>query len=110
MIWVNFLGIQVKHTSEGMPLSQGKYVIDLLQKAKMWNCKGSATPMVSGLKLSAFGGKPVENVHLYRSVVGALQYITIIRLEIAYNVNKVCQFMQSPKTEHWVAIKRILRY
>lgn len=66
--------------------------------------------MVSGLKLLAFRGKPVENVQLYRSVVGVLQYITITRLEIVYSVNKVFQFMQSPKTEHWVAIKRILRY
>ncbi|KAL6334751.1 hypothetical protein AAG906_021410 [Vitis piasezkii] len=46
----------------------------------------------------------------YRSVVGALQYITITRPEIAFSVNKVCQFMQKPLDTHWKVIKRILRY
>ncbi|RVX23296.1 Retrovirus-related Pol polyprotein from transposon RE2 [Vitis vinifera] len=46
----------------------------------------------------------------YRSIVGALQYITITRPEIAFSVNKVCQFMQKPLDTHWKAVKRILRY
>ncbi|RVW81312.1 Retrovirus-related Pol polyprotein from transposon RE1 [Vitis vinifera] len=45
-----------------------------------------------------------------RSVVGALQYITITRPEIAFSVNKVCQFMQKPLDTHWKAVKQILRY
>ena len=47
---------------------------------------------------------------MYRSVVGALQYATITRPDIAYSVNKVCQFMSHPLESHWVAVKRILRY
>uniref|UniRef100_A0A1S4BM80 Uncharacterized mitochondrial protein AtMg00810-like n=1 Tax=Nicotiana tabacum TaxID=4097 RepID=A0A1S4BM80_TOBAC len=43
---------------------------------------------------------------LYRSTVGALQYLTFTRPDIAYAVNKVSQFMHY----HWVAVKRILRY
>ena len=43
-------------------------------------------------------------------MVGALQYITVLRPELAYSVNKVCQFMHNPLESHWVAIKRILRY
>ncbi|RVW30677.1 Retrovirus-related Pol polyprotein from transposon RE1 [Vitis vinifera] len=46
----------------------------------------------------------------YRSVVGALQYITITRPEIAFSVNKVCQFMQKPLDTHWKTVERILRY
>lgn len=68
------------------------------------------TPVFSCLKLSKQGGELMENVQLYRSVVGALRYVTITRPEIAYSVNKVCQFIQSPNTEHWTAVKRILRY
>jgi len=43
-------------------------------------------------------------------VVGALQYATITRPEISFSVNKGCQFTTHPCEEHWVAVKRILRY
>ncbi|KAK6162474.1 hypothetical protein DH2020_002315 [Rehmannia glutinosa] len=106
-----FLGIQVKKTSDGgLHLSQTKYIKDLLCKAKMQLAKGISSPMTSGEKLTAFGSDVVSNPQLYRSIVGALQYITITRPEISFSVNKVCQFMQRPLEAHWKAVKRILRY
>ncbi|KAL5550724.1 hypothetical protein UlMin_000900 [Ulmus minor] len=68
------------------------------------------TPMVSNLKLTTTNGDPIPNITKYRSIVGALQYITITRPEIAYSVNRVCRFMQKPLDHHWKAVKRILRY
>jgi histone deacetylase 1/2 len=46
----------------------------------------------------------------YRSIVGFLQYLTLTRPDIAYSVNKVCQYLHAPTTSHWTAAKRILRY
>lgn len=46
----------------------------------------------------------------YRQVVGALQYVTLSRSDIAFAVNKVCQFMHAPTEFHWSTVKRILRY
>lgn len=105
-----FLGIQVTKTTVGLHLSQKKYITDLLCRAKMQYAKGISTPLTSGQKLTAFGSDSVKDVQLYRSIVGALQYATITRPEIAYGVNRVCQFMQAPLESHWQVVKRILRY
>jgi hypothetical protein len=41
--------------------------------------------------------------------VGALQYLTLTRSYLSFLVNKVYQFLHSPSTVHWEAVKRILR-
>ncbi|OIW12049.1 hypothetical protein TanjilG_24473 [Lupinus angustifolius] len=106
-----FLGIEVKSLSDGrLFLSQSKYVRDLLEKANMSNAKPINSPMVHTVKLTKEGSNHLENPSLYRSIVGALQYATITRPDIAYSVNKVCQFLANPLEEHWSAVKRILRY
>lgn len=51
-----------------------------------------------------------EDTTRYRSIVGALQYLTLTRPDISFVVNKVCQFLHSPTIIHWSVVKRILRY
>ena len=94
------LGIQVKHTTEGPHLSQTKYVHDFLCKAKMNNANGINTLMISVLQLIAFGSCNLKDVQLYRSVLGALQYVTITRPKILFCFNRVCQYMKDPREEH----------
>ncbi|KAJ0581393.1 putative RNA-directed DNA polymerase [Helianthus annuus] len=53
---------------------------------------------------------PYPDVTHYRSIVGALQYLTITRPDISYAVNQVSQFLQSPTVDHYQEVKRILRY
>ncbi|KAE8718491.1 Serine/threonine-protein phosphatase 5 [Hibiscus syriacus] len=55
-------------------------------------------------------GTPLADDARYRSIVGALQYIVITRPDVAFTVNRVCQFMQAPLDVHFLAVKRILRY
>ncbi|WMV40073.1 hypothetical protein MTR67_033458 [Solanum verrucosum] len=104
-----FLGIEVSPSSNGIILSQGSYICDLLRRTNMADAKHISNPTEPGSRL-ILSGDPLSDAHLYRSVVGALQYVTITRPEISYAVNRVCQFMQSPTVAHWSAIKRILRY
>ena len=79
-----FLGLQVRKTvTGGLHLSQTKYVTDLLCKAKMHLAKGISTPMTTGERLVSHGSEPVKDAKLYRSTIGALQYVTITRPELA---------------------------
>lgn len=105
-----FLGIKVTTTATGLHLSQTKYINDLLKRANMDQSKPLPTPMISRVHLSATNGTPFEDSKQYRSLVGALQYVTITRPEIAFSVNKLSQYMQCPLDQHWKALKRVLRY
>jgi histone deacetylase 1/2 len=107
-----FLGIEVKKISDGLLLTQEKYTTDILKRVGMLTCKPTNTPMSTSEKLSAHEGDPleVEDATRYRSIVGALQYLTLTRPDISFSVNKVCQFLHAPTTAHWTAVKRILRY
>jgi hypothetical protein len=107
-----FLGIEVNKATCDIVLTQEKYASDLLKKVGMSGCKPVATPLSTSEKLSVHEGTPLgpDDATNYRSVVGALQYLTLTRPDIAFSVNKVCQFLHSPTTIHWAAVKRILRY
>ena len=85
-----FLGIEATRGPHGLFLSQQRYILDLLLKTKMDQAKPCPTPMVSNLKLSKNVGDPFQDVTLYRSTVGALQYLTFTRPDISFSVNKVC--------------------
>lgn len=78
----------------------------------MDQANGSPTPMVSTSNLSTSIGSliSIKDEEFYRSIASVLQYIVITRPEIAFAVNKICQFMQQPLDLHSKAIKRILRY
>ena len=64
----------------------------------MRDCKPSSTPLSTTEILSLHEGEllSAEEGTKYRSVVGALQYLTLTRTDIFFSVNKVCQFLHSP--------------
>jgi histone deacetylase 1/2 len=97
-----FLGMQVKKTRNGIILTQEKYATDLLIKVGMQGCKAAPTPLSSTEKLSITDGDPLEQEDStrYISIVGALQYLTLTRLDIAFSVNKICQFLHAPTSVH----------
>lgn len=104
-----FLGLEVSYTDAGLFMSQAKYATDLLLRAKLEDSKPISTPMVVGQHLQ-LDGPSFADPTLYRSLVGALQYLTITRPDISFVVNSVSQFQQAPTVDHFVAVKRILRY
>ncbi|XP_019159665.1 PREDICTED: uncharacterized protein LOC109156265 [Ipomoea nil] len=75
----------------------------------MTDCKPLTTP-AAVTKLVTPTEELFDNPTQYRRIVGALQYLTITRPDLAYAVNRLCQFMHSPTVDHWALVKRVLRY
>lgn len=75
---------------------QVKYIKDILTKVNMDGENGVSTPMFNSCKLSKHGEDKIVDPLLYSSTVGALQYVTLTRSDIAFCVNKACQFMDDP--------------
>jgi len=75
----------------------------------MTSGKPCATPVDLNPKLSADGAL-VSDPTDFRSLAGALQYLTFTRPDISYAVQQVCLHMHDPREPHLTALKRILRY
>ena len=82
-----FLGIKAHRNSAGLVLTQTKYFYDLLaKKKKMLVAKACSSPMCSSTKLCHNESKLFEQPTLYRSTIGALQYLTLTRPDIAFKL------------------------
>ena len=105
-----FLGIEVKQSKDGIFISQEKYANDILKRFGMENSNPMATPMEPKAKLSKKDKGETVDESLYRSLVGSLRYLTCTRPDISFAVGKISRYMEEPKSSHWKAAKRILRY
>lgn len=76
----------------------------------MPNANEAPTLMLITLKLIKFRANVFSHPYHYKSIVGALQFITLARPDIAFIVNKACQFMSYLLTTHQLDVKQILRY
>lgn len=99
----------MKYLDYGFIFSQETYVDDLLHRLQLTDLKAASLPSVVGKTLSVFEGTPLDDPFTYRNTIGALQYFTNTRLDIAYMVNHLSQFLQWPTDLHW-QVKRILHY
>ncbi|CAN6703494.1 unnamed protein product [Malus baccata var. baccata] len=107
----NPIKVQIEYQSNGdIFLSQSKYAQDLLHKAGMDDCKSVTTPCRPHTQFLESDGTHLADPALYRSLVGASQYITFTRPDLAYAVNAACQYMNTPTEVHYDLVKRILRY
>lgn len=102
----------MQRNKDGLLLCQGRYAYEILQHVNMSSCKPINTPLATAEKLSKIDGEPLgaDGATRYRSIVRALQYLTLTRPDISFSINKICQFLHCPTMVHFAAVKRILRY
>ncbi|GJT81466.1 putative ribonuclease H-like domain-containing protein [Tanacetum coccineum] len=105
-----FLGLQVLQKKDGIFLSQDKYVGDILKKFGFSNLRSANTLMDREHPWGKDGtGKDVD-LHLYRSMIGSLMYLTASRPDIMFVVCTCARHQVTPKECHLHAVKRIFRY
>ncbi|KAI3691559.1 hypothetical protein L2E82_49924 [Cichorium intybus] len=105
-----FLGLQVKQSSTGILLHQGKYVEESLEKFEFKDAKAANTPMFERPLLSSDpDGEPVDQTH-YRSLIASLMHLTASRPDIVFAVCQCARHQANPKHSHLTAVKRIFRY
>ncbi|GJS72307.1 putative ribonuclease H-like domain-containing protein [Tanacetum coccineum] len=89
--------------------SQDKYVAEILKKFDFANVKTASTPIETQKPLVKDEEANDVDVHLYRSMIGSLMYLTASRPDIMFAVCACSRFQVTPKTSHLSAVKRIFR-
>ncbi|GJZ36575.1 hypothetical protein Tco_0582766 [Tanacetum coccineum] len=105
-----FLGLQVQQKKDGIFISQDKYVADILKKFDFATVKTASTPMEPNKALIKDEEADSVDVHLYRSMIGSLMYLTASRPDIMFAICACARFQVTPKMSHLHAVKRIFRY
>ena len=105
-----FLGLGVSSSVDGYYLTQANYTSDLISRASITDSKIVDTPIEYNCRLNSHDGKSLSDATLYRQLVGSLIYLTVTRPDISYVVHVVSQFMAAPRSPHYAAVLKILRY
>ncbi|GJS61412.1 putative ribonuclease H-like domain-containing protein [Tanacetum coccineum] len=105
-----FLGLQVKQLPDGTFISQDRYVKDMLTKFDMESVRTATTPYEAAKTKLKDETDPPVNVHLYRSMIGSLMYLTASRPDIMFAVSACSRHQVTPLTSHLNAVKKIFKY
>ncbi|GJX23935.1 putative ribonuclease H-like domain-containing protein [Tanacetum coccineum] len=81
-----FLGLQVHQKKDGIFISQDKYVVEILKKFRFSEVKTTSTPMETQNPLLKDEDGEEVDVHMYRSMIGSLMYLTSSRPNIMFTV------------------------
>nr|GFB97425.1 uncharacterized mitochondrial protein AtMg00810-like [Tanacetum cinerariifolium] len=104
-----FLGIQIHQSPRGIFINQAKYAQEILIQYGMSSCDSVGTLMATKYLDADLSGTPVYQTK-YRSMVGALMYLTGSRLDIMHATCYYARYQAKPIEKHLTSVKRIFRY
>jgi Asp-tRNA(Asn)/Glu-tRNA(Gln) amidotransferase C subunit len=84
-----FLGLQIHQRNQGIFISQTKYIIEMLKRFGMEDCKPVTTPMKTSCKLRKDDDSKSTDQRQYRSMIGSLLYVTTSRPYVMQEVGQV---------------------
>ncbi|GJV30613.1 putative ribonuclease H-like domain-containing protein [Tanacetum coccineum] len=102
-----FLGLQVKQKKDGIFISQDKYVSEILKKFRFTEVKTASTPLETQKPLLKDEDGEEVDVHMYRSMIGSLMYLTSSRSDIMFVVCACARYQVNPKVLSSFIWKRI---
>nr|GEU83854.1 hypothetical protein [Tanacetum cinerariifolium] len=105
-----FLGLQVKQKKDGKFISQDKYVAEILKKFGFTEVKTASIPMETQKPLLKDEDGDEVDVHMYRSMIDSLMYLTSSRPDIMFAVCACARYQVNPKVSHLHDVKRIFSY
>ncbi|GKB34809.1 putative ribonuclease H-like domain-containing protein [Tanacetum coccineum] len=99
-----FLGLQVKQKEDGIFISQDKYVGEILKKFGFSSIRTANTPMETNKALTKDEDGEDVDIHLYRSMIGSLMYLTSSRPDIMFSVCACSRFQTKIHVDNESAI------
>ena len=105
-----FLGIEVLYTDQGLLLTQRKFTKELLQEFGHQSARAVICPLDYSIKLQPDEGELLNEPAQYRRLIGKLNFLTNTRPDIAFAVQHLSQFLQSPREPHMKAALHVLQY
>ncbi|GJU19431.1 retrovirus-related pol polyprotein from transposon TNT 1-94 [Tanacetum coccineum] len=104
-----FLGIRIHQSPRGIFINQAKYAQEILKKHGMTSCDSIGTPMATKHLDADLSGTSVDQTK-YRSMVGALMYLTASRPDIVHATRYCARYQAKPTEKHLTVVKWIFRY
>ena len=113
-----FLGMKIDVREGEIAVNQEKYIVDLLKRYNMEECKPVQSPLPENIKFERESNKEqdydeqsIRARRDYRELVGSLNYLALsCRPDIAHASHVLKRFLEHPSKEHYMAAKRNLRY
>jgi hypothetical protein len=110
----DYLGVDIEYDIDKgvMKLHQKSYIVKVLERFNISNCKPKNTPMDSKVKIEPNPNTATKKeINLFQQMIGCLLFITLAtRPDIAYSVIKLARFASNPSELHFIAVKNVLRY
>jgi len=105
-----FLGLKILYRDDDVLLSQRKFTTVFLKEFDVKNYKVATSPVNSVEKLKAADGELLSDPTHYRKLVGKLNFLTNTKMDIAFSVQHLSQFMQSLREPHLKVVYHVLRF
>jgi hypothetical protein len=80
----HFLGVSVQYQTDELFLTQHQFALNILECAGMVDCKLISTSVDTQTKFFTESKPPVADPTHFRTLVGALEYLTFISPDITY--------------------------
>nr|GEW23783.1 hypothetical protein [Tanacetum cinerariifolium] len=105
-----FIGLQVQQRPDGIFIHQHKYVQEILNKFDLGSVRMATTSYEATKPKSKNKSDSPVNVHLYKSMIGLLMYLTTSRPDIMFAVSACSRHQVTPTTSNLEAVKKIFKY